>query len=30
MKKDYRAEKKRTMETLGLGHYSLEQLNEIL
>lgn len=30
MKKDYRNEKRRTMETLGLGEYSLEELNHIL
>ncbi|WZL74314.1 NAD/NADP octopine/nopaline dehydrogenase family protein [Clostridiaceae bacterium 35-E11] len=30
MKKDYRNEKKRTMETLGLGGYSLGALNDIL
>lgn len=24
MNRDYRVEKKRTMENLGLGHYSLE------
>ena len=30
MKKDYRSEKKRTMKTLGLGEYTLDELNEIL
>lgn len=30
MEKDYRSEKKRTMETLGLGKYSTEELKNIL
>lgn len=30
MNRNYRGEKKRTMKTLGLDKYSLDELNEIL
>ena len=30
MERDYRKEKARTMESMGFGQYSLEELNQIL